>query len=363
MKAGVTMAKNSGGNSSASKGGGISIGLPKKTSVLIFFITAVLAVLLRLRQMFYNINFNTGRYISDELNLPVAVIVLGMLLISAVLLFGVAKDKVIDECILIHPWRLRYDRLDKKMPSAVGYSSILMSLLLVIEIVANFATKVAKNQEIKDSMEPQEARKYSLFTGIGAVDFIDTAFMILVLLIFITMAMNIFKQEGISRANCAAMSVFAAWKVFELFVMFSENNVIASSSIMSYDLLTDMSATIFFLAVARLFMGMEKKFTRFWVCFFGYFTSILAAVSVLPRYVLLLIPTGYDDRLGMQLPAITDIALIFIPAAIAAVFWTPYEYREMEKGIAENKRWTLMAREANPDMEDIDPSESDSNNI
>lgn len=356
------MAKNPVASSSESKGGGITIGLPKKTSVLIFFVTAILAVLLRLRQMFYNINFNTGRYINDEFDLPVAVIVLGMILISAVLLLGIAKDKVVDECILIHPWRLRYDRLDKKMPSAVGYSSILMVLLLVIEIVANFATKVAKNQEIKDSMEPQEARKYSLFTGIGAVDFINTAFMILVLLIFLTMAMNIFKQQGISRANCAAMSIFAAWKVFELFVMFSENNVIASSSIMSYDLITDMSATIFFLAVSRLFMGMEKKFTRFWVCFFGYFTSILAAVSVLPRYALLLIPTGYDDRLAMQLPAITDIALIVLPAAIAFVFWTPYEYREMEKGVAETKRWTLMAREANPDMDDIDPSNPDQTN-
>ena len=354
------MAKKSGGTSFMD---GITIGLPKKVSMFVFLVTAVLAVLLRLRQLFYNVNFNTGRYINDEFNLTVAVIILGMILASAILLLGIAKDKVIDECILINPWRLRYDRLNKKMPMAAGYSSALMALLVLIELVSNFVTNIMKYQEIKDSMDAQDARYYSIFTGIGAADFIDAGLMIMVFLLFLTMAMNIFKQDGLSRANCAAMACFAAWKVFEIFLMFSENNVIASSSIMTYDLLTDMSATIFFITAGRLFMGMEKKSTRFWMCFMGYLTSILAAVSVLPRYALLLIPTGYDDRLGMQLPSPTDIALVFLPAAIVSVCWTSYAYREMEKGVAEGKRWTLNARVKNPDMEDLDSTNTDTDSV
>ncbi len=344
---------------------GLSIGFPKKTSMLVFAATLVLAVALRTNQLLTNMNYSTGRYIDNSplKNFPVIVICIGMILIAALLLLGVAKDKAVDDCILINPWRLRYDRLNKKMPGAAAVSSLIMSLALIIEMIMSIGVPIAQNKEIKSKMLIDEAEDYSLLTGITAVDWINIVIMILVLLIFITMAMNIIKKEGISRANCAAMSCYAAWKVFEIYVTFSRNSVIAASSDKVYDLLVDMSSVIFFLCLARLFMGMEKKFTRFWFCMSGYFTSILAAVTVLPRYITLLIPTGYDDRLGMAMPNISDIGLIFVPVSIVAVLWGAYSYREMPKGISDEKRWTLNARPKNPDMDDIDVSGSDTDSI
>ncbi len=342
-----------------------SIGLPKKASMIVFIVTILLAAVLRFQQLLTNVNFNTGRYIDgSSLNFPVIVIVLGMILMAVILLLGVAKDKVVDECIMINSWRLRYDRLNKKMPSGAGYSSMLMCLLLLLDGGMKIAQTVSRNMEIReDIVDEKEAKNYSLLTGFGAWDWIELVIMLLVFMIFLTMAMNIFKKAGISRANCAAMSVFAAWKVLDIFKMFAGNAVIAVSSEKVYELLTDMSATVFFLAVARLFMGMEKKSTRFWVCIFGYLTSIIAAVSVLPRYATLLVPTGYDDRLGMGMPSISDIGMIFLPICIVAVFWTGYSYREMPKGIAQEKRWTLNARPKDVDMDDLDVDGVDTDTI
>lgn len=343
-----------------------SIGLPKKMSMIPFVVTIVLAAVLRFQQLLTNVNFNTGRYIdgSAAKNFPVMIIVLGMIVTSVILLCGVAADKVIDECILINPWRLRYDRLNKKMPSGVGYSCLLMSLLLLLDGGMQIGQTISRNIEIRDAIEDEkEAKNYSLLTGFGAWDWIELVIMLLVMLLFLTMAMNVIKKEGISRANCASMSIFAAWKVLDIFKMFSGNAVIAVSSEKVYELLTDMTATIFFLAVARLFMGMEKKHTRFWVCFWGYLTSIIAAVSVLPRYATLFVPTGYDDRTGMGMPSISDIGLIFIPICIVCVFWTGYSYREMPKGIAQEKRWTLNARPKDVDMDDLDVDGVDTDTI
>lgn len=364
VKGSLTMANSLKKNSSGEKSLP-SIGLPKKASMIVFVVTILLAAVLRFQQLLTNVNFNTGRYIDDSaLNLPVVVIVLGMILMSAVLILGVASDKVVDECILINPWRLRYDRLKKQMPSGVGYSSLLMCLLLLLDGGMKIAQTVSRNIEIRDAIvDEKEAKNYSLLTGFGVWNWIELVIMLLVFILFLTFAMNVIKKEGISRANCASMSVFAAWKVLDIFMMFSGNTVIAVSSEKVYELLTDMTSVVFFLAVARLYMGMEKKQTRFWVCFWGYLTSILAAVSVLPRYASLLVPTGYDDRLGMGLPSISDIGLIFLPVCIVATFWTGYSYREMPKGIAQEKRWTLNARPKDVDMDDLDVDNVDTDTI
>lgn len=298
------------------------------------------------------------------MNYPMFILVIGMVLCGLVTAFGQAHDKVIDECILINSWRLRYDRLNKKMPMGAAYCSLIMCLLLVAEIVLNFGQKISYNLNEKSKILDEDERDaYSIFTGFRAWDFIESAIILLVFLLFLTMAMNIIKKEGISRANCASMSIFAAWKVCSIFMMFSENNIIANSSLRVYDLMTAILSTLFFVKVARLFEGMEKKHTRFWVTMLGYLTSIVAAMTSIPRYILLLIPTGYDDRLNMAMPNISDVGLFLVPAAIVAVFWTSYTYREMSKGVSGTKRWALNARPKEIDMDDIDIEGVDTDTI
>lgn len=72
----------------------------------------------------------------------------------------------------------------------------------------------------------------------------------------------------------------------------------------------------------------------------GYVSSILAAVSVIPRYILLLIPTNYDDRLDMSIPEISDVGIVFMTITIVAVFWSTYVYRIMPKLNLGKRRWS-----------------------
>jgi hypothetical protein len=151
---------------------------------------------------------------------------------------------------------------------------------------------------------------------------------------------NIFKGEGISSGNCAAFAFYSAWKICDMISLISNNVAVSSSSELLYELFSYMTAVLFFMNTARFFNGMEKKFTRFWMCFFGYVSSILAAVSVIPRYILLLIPTGYEERLSMNIPNISDVGIIFITITMVAVFWSTYVYRVMPKLSEGKRRWS-----------------------
>lgn len=348
------------------KGNKVSVKIPKKASIIVYALTLVLAVAARVNQLLTNVNFNTGRYLDDSImkNTPLLIIICGSILCLVTLILGAAHDKVIDDCILINPWRSRYDRLNKKMPMGAAYCSLIMCLLLLAEIVMNFGQKISYGIEERDKiLDEKERKNYNIFGTVTTWDVIDTVIIIFVFLLFLTMAMNIIKKEGISRANCASMSIYAAWKVCSIFMMFSDNNVISVSTFNVYDLMTAMLSTLFFVKVSRLFMGMEKKHTRYGVVMLGYLTSIVAAVGTIPRYILLLIPTGYDDRMGMQLPNISDVGLILVPVAIVCVFWTTYSYREVAKGTEETKRWTLNARPKDLDMADLDVKDVDTSEL
>lgn len=359
----ATKFKSRSSESSGVSGGGA--GIPKKASLVVYLITLVAAVFCRCQQLLTNVNFTTGRYIDDNImkNTTLFVIIIGMALISFILLTGRAKDKVIKECIMINPWRLRYDRLNKKISPTAGYSCLLMCMLIFIDVVMTIAQTVSYNKEIRSGLPEEEAEEISLLAGLGAIDWIEFFIMFLVFLTFLSMAMNIFKKEGISRANCAALSCFAAWKVVEIFGMFADNTIIAVSSEKVYELLSSMVTTIFFINTSRFFMGLEKKHTRFWMCFNGYLASILSAVSVIPRYIMLITPTGYDERLDMGIPAISDIGMVFTTITIVAVFWSTYVYRVMPKMASTRKRWTMNARPKVLDMKTIDVDDVDTDII
>ena len=333
-----------------------SIALQKKTSLIVYAATFVIAVFLRADQLLHNVNFNTGRYIDENpmKNYPVGVIFIGMVCIAVILLFGKSKDKVIKSVILINPWRLRYDRLNKKISHVAAYACLLMCLLIAVEIVVDISAKVSYNKLIREELPEDIARDYSVFTGMTAVNWIIYFLMLLVFLTFLSMAINIFQGQGISRANCAALTTFAFWKILELYTIFSTNTVIAVSSEKVYILLSTMATTLFFLFTARFFMGLEKKYTRFWMCFTGYLASILSGVSVIPRYIMLLTSEGYDDRLNMGVPAVSDIGMVFTTITIVAVFWSTYAYRVMPKRVGGCKRWTMNARPKDLSMKAID---------
>lgn len=316
--------------------------LTKKTSMGVYLVVLVLAVAARTIQLFSNMNFETGQYLdpSPVKNYPLMVLIPGIILITVILLAGSSKDKVLGSCILINPMRLRYDRLKKKIPPAAGYSSLLMALLVVAQIVFDFVDIVNANKLIVEELTPDEAEDYNMLTGYTLGQFALHFVMLCVILNFVAMAVNIFKGEGISSGNCAALTFYAAWKIVDMMNILSDNVAVTRYSELMYELFSYMTAVLFFMNTARFFNGMEKKFTRFWMCLFGYVSSLLAAVSVIPRYILLLIPTGYEERLSMNIPSISDIGIVFMTITMVAVFWSTYVYRVMPKLSIGKRRWS-----------------------
>jgi len=316
--------------------------LSKKASMGVYVIVLLLAVAARTIQLFTNMDFNTGRYIDPSIfkNYTLMVLIPGFVILAFILLAGNAKDKVIGSCILINPMRLRYDRVNKKLPGAAGYSALLMALLVLANIIFDFVEIVNKNKVIASEMTREEAEEYNMLTGYSVGQLVIHFIMLFVILNFIAMAVNIFKGEGISHGNCAALSFYSGWKVVDMMQMISNNVAVSDCSILLYEMFSYITALLFFMNTARFFNGMEKKFTRFWMCFFGYVSSILAAVSVIPRYILLLIPTGYEERLAMKIPEISDIGIVFMTITMVAVFWSTYVYRVMPKLSVGKRRWS-----------------------
>jgi hypothetical protein len=122
--------------------------------------------------------------------------------------------------------------------------------------------------------------------------------------------------------------------------MIAGSSMVALSTNRLYEMASRMLAVLFFMAVARVFNGMEKPMDRFWMCFLGYASSIVAAVSVIPRYLLFLFPDPTGARAGLELPDITDVGIIFTTITFVAVFWTTYVYRNMPRLSGGNRRWT-----------------------
>ena len=316
--------------------------ITKKASMGVYLIVLLLAVAARTLQLYSNMDFSTGLYIdpSPMKNYTLMVLVIGLFLLAVVLIAGSAKDKVIGSCILINPMRLRYDRLKKKIPSAAGFSALLMALLIIAEIIFDMFSLVNANKEYAKTLPPAEAEDYNMLTGYSWGTFFFHFLMILVMLNFIFLAINIFKGEGFSAGNCAAMSLYAAWKIIDMMSIISNHVAVSRYSEYLYEILSYMTAIMFFMNTARFFNGMEKKSTRFWMCMMGYTSSILAAVSVIPRYILLILPTDYDSRLAMSIPKISDIGIVFMTITILAVFWSTYVYRVMPRLNIGKRRWS-----------------------
>lgn len=337
----------------ANKGGFIT----KKMSLIVYVLVLILAVAARTYQLFTNMDFDRNRYIDPSLakNYPLFIIAGGLVLIALVLGLGNARDKVIKSCILINPMRLRYDRLNKKIPASAGYSAVLMAVLVAAQIVFDFVDIVHRNNKVIETLTMDEREDYSKLTGYNLGLFAEHLLMFFVILTFISIAVNIFKGEGFSSPNCAALMTYAVWQIVQIFILMDNNPAMVLSSECIYEMLSRMLAVLFFLNTARFFNGMEKKNTRFWMCLTGYAASILAAVSVIPRYILLLIPDKIDDRLGMNIPAIADVGIVFMTITLIAVFWSTYVYRVMPKLNVGNRRWSRapMNRNYRP-MEDIE---------
>ncbi|MCM1024619.1 MAG: hypothetical protein NC395_11270 [Prevotella sp.] len=314
--------------------------LDKKHSMAAYGLTLIAAVAARTAQLQSNMNFATGKYIdqSPAKNYTLWALIIGFLLIAAVLILGKSKDKAIKSCILINPMRLRSERLSKKVSPAAAAFMIITAALIAFDIIMDLSDVASKNEAISTEENPVFA-----FAGVSVITWLSYVCAVITLITFISMASNILKGEGVTTGNCVFMMFFPIWKLLEIFSMFSENQLVGVYSEKVYIMLTAMASSMFFIYAARLFAGYEKKNTRICMCFFGYAASVLAAVSVVPRYISYF-TLDYASREGMSSPDVSDVGLALVTLTVTAVFWSTYVYRVMPKlNLTGKRRWTKTA--------------------
>lgn len=314
--------------------------LDKKFSIAAYLLTLVLATIARTVQLKTNMDFPTGKYIDDSLakNGTFWVLLFGFILITAIMVVGKSRDKVIKSCILINPMRLRADRVNKKMSPKAGGVMFIMALLIVFDVFMDLSIIVRRNKEMSTKEDPVFA-----FAGMSALTWFVYICAIITVLTFIAMGSNIVKGEGISRGNCVFLSFFAVWKLLQIFDMIGREHLIGIYSEKIYAMFTAMTSAIFFLHAAKFFAGFEKKNTRFLMCISGYMASIFACVSTVPRYIMYF-ALPYTERTGMETPGTSDVGIIFATVALIAVFWGTYVYRVMPRlNLNGKRRWTGMA--------------------
>ncbi len=310
--------------------------LDKKYSMLVYAVTLILAVICRTVQLKTNMNFQTGKYIDDNplKNYTMIVLIIGFILLAAVMIFGESRDKVIKSCILINPMRLKADRLNKKVSPKAAAAMFVMAVLVAYDALSRIIAVASDNKAMSTEDDP-----VPLFQGISTISWISYGLMIILMFAFTFTGINILKGEGISQGNCFFLTLFPIWKLIHIFTVITEYQLIGPYSEKCYILFTDILSSMFFLYMVRFFCGFEKKNTRTLMIMFGYMASIVAAVSIIPRYVMFFI-MDYSVREGMLNPELADIGIIFVTVTVVAVFWSTYVYRVMPKlNLTGKRRW------------------------
>lgn len=310
--------------------------LDKKMSIFVYAAVLVIAVICRTSQLYTNMNFATGKYIDNSpiKNTTLGVIILGMILIGVVLIMGESRDKAVKSCILLNPMKLKSDRLVKKFSPVAASGFLATAALMAFDIVAPLAIVVSKNKEISTEENP-----VFIFEGLTVLDWFMYIIMILCAITMVITGVNIIKGEGITGGNCFFLSLFPIYKLLHIFQLISTYQLIGPYSERVYMMLADMASAMFVLYLIRFFAGFEKKHTRFMLLFTAYLSSIICAVSTIPRFIMFFI-LEYKERGKMLTPELTEIGMIILPIMVISVFWSAYVYRVMPKlNLSGVRRW------------------------
>lgn len=326
--------------------------LDKKMSFPVYIVVAVIAVLCRISQLYTNMNFNTGKYIDDSLfkNTTMFAIIIGMAVIAAILIMGESRDKAVKSCILLNPMKLKLDRLGKKISPVAAIGFFATAAFMAFDIAAPLTIIATKNSELSTEDNP-----VFVFEGLTVLDWFMYIIMIICAITMVVTAVNIVKGEGITGGNCFFLILFPTYKLLHVFNLIETYQLIGPYSERAYMLLADISTAVFVLLLIRFFAGFEKKITRYLLIFMAYLSSILCAVSTIPRFVMFF-ALGYKERGGMLTPELTEIGMIILPVMVVSVFWSAYVYRVMPKlNLTGMRRWKNLQVDSSgrAEMKDI----------
>lgn len=313
--------------------------LDKKMSMAVYVPVLVLAVICRTSQLFSNMDFNSGKYIDNSLmkNTTIGVLIIGFLLIGAVLIMGESRDKSVKSCILLNPMRLKVDRLNKKINPIVAAPFYVMAALMFFDMLAPIAKTISRNAELSTPQAP-----VFIFSGISALDMTLSAVMLVCIITMIVTGVNVIRGDGITQGNCFFLTLYPVYKLIHIFKLIETYQLIGPYSERAYIMIADICSAVFVLLLVRFFAGYEKKHTRILLIFMAYVTSVVCAVSTIPRFIMFFV-LEYKERGRMLTPELTEIGMIILPVMVISVFWSAYVYRVMPKlSLTGMRRWTNL---------------------
>jgi hypothetical protein len=319
----------------AKKSRKISLVPDRKLTLPVFIITAAAAIFLRTYQLINNVDLTTGMYYNREIavNYPVIAIGAGFAVILLLLFFGKSEDRMSGSATLYNPMNLPISGINKNYGAGSAACALVAAGTILFQIVLSLGLVAEENARINETIE-DEYFHVSPLNGLGAGDFVSYFLMIVVIVTLITIGVNMFKGDGITKLNCFFLNSLLLLKVYVIFELFfrtqEETRIINLYSERMYIIFSNMAMVFFMISLIRVFSGMEEKFSRIGLIFWGYASIILYLVSILPRFIVLII-TPYDQVTALDMPSVGDVGFIIITFAIIFGFFGKFSYREMAK--------------------------------
>lgn len=326
-----------------------SFKIDKKFSLPIYFITLIIAVILRTNELYINIDFISGKYLDNSLfkKYSLICIIIGLLITAAILIFGKSENKHSGNIITYNTMHLNYKKLNPIIPKAVSIPMIVMALLTAYEAFSKLEKTWTLNKELSTPEYPVSA-----FSGVTISSWFCYICMIVLAFAFTVIGINIYQGKGFTKTSTFLLTALPIWKLFNVFGMIQDNPIIGIYSEKVYILLSSIAAGVFIIETIRVFAGMERKNTKLFLCFFGYAASIMAAVSVLPRLIMYF-TLDVSLREGMTAPDVSDFGMIFLSFIVVCIFWGNYNITRKipalsKKGSARHK-WVKVSRKSDKD--------------
>ena len=235
--------------------------IDKKSSIFVFAITLVTAVVLRCFQWTIAIDTKTGFFIGNDVIITAltGVIILGALLISIAVLFGKSETKegkVTAFCA---------DRSQVVKRTSITFASVLTicGLFILWDLVIGFS-QIA-------------------FAGILKIFLL--ALQVLSAVVLLIAAFLQYANKPYNALMGYGFLIPTMWIAFRAAQLFKNSTVIVNNSQDLLKLLYLLSAILFFVYTARFYAGLEKRFTRQTIVITGMLTAILSFTTVIPAYI------------------------------------------------------------------------------
>lgn len=285
--------------------------IEKKLSLYVFIIAVLTLLPLRIFQYIKNVDHLSGfNNKANFLNFTPVVLAFFIVVIIAISIFGQAEDKGTIDCILLNPFKFKYDKISARTSTAAAVSAILMCCAVVFDMVISII-----------KMKKADYPKLEL-----TMIFI----MFISIFVFLSIGTSVIKGNGISKTSAGWFIMPMLWRTLYCIKISIENIALSSLSEKTYIMLSSMTMVIFFVQFIRFFVGFGKMQTKNFLLASALISSLFAILSVVPRFVFIFYSSTKEFDFMVK-PTGFEVISIFFSLTILKAFFGKYVYKYKEK--------------------------------